>query len=106
MYCATNQFTELSCCGPHNKPPGVRGLGKHYHIHFNPKLGHGTCEINHIPFYVCNQCTYMIDQSWTPSVSENQQQLYQPAKDCTYWPILGYYNNCNIIQLSHKAKSF
>ena len=33
-----------------------------------------------------------------------QQPHYQNFKDCTYWPVLGYFNNWNIIQLSHKGK--
>ena len=30
MYCNTNQFPTLPFCGPHSKPRGSRGLGKHY----------------------------------------------------------------------------
>ena len=45
MYCATNQFPELKFLGTHNKPHGVHGLGKHYHIRFDTKLGHGICAI-------------------------------------------------------------
>ena len=50
IYCNNNQFTELKCCIPHNKPHGARGLGKNYHLQFYTKLGHGTCEI------CCNTC--------------------------------------------------
>ena len=38
MYCNKNQFPELPFCGPHSKPHGARGLGKHYHLRFDPKL--------------------------------------------------------------------
>ena len=38
IYCAINQFTELKFLGPHNKPHGVRGLCKNYHMRFDPKL--------------------------------------------------------------------
>ena len=31
IYCNTNQFPTLHFCGPHSKPHGARGLGKHYH---------------------------------------------------------------------------
>ena len=34
MYCNTNQFPTLQFCGPHSKPHGARGLGKHYHLRF------------------------------------------------------------------------
>ena len=32
MYCDTNQFPELTFCGPHPKPHGARGLSEHYHL--------------------------------------------------------------------------
>ena len=48
MYCETNQFPEVHFLGKHNKPHGVRGLGKVYHMCFDTKLVHGTCEINRV----------------------------------------------------------
>ena len=59
--CATNQFPELLCCDPPNKPHGVRGLGKHYHMCFYTKIVHLTCAIRCIP-RLCNKFTSMIDQ--------------------------------------------
>ena len=41
MYCNKNQFSALPFCGPNSKPHGTRGLSKHYHLHFDPKLGNG-----------------------------------------------------------------
>ena len=41
MYRNTNQLPTLPFCGPHSKPRGARGLGKHYHLRFDPKLGMG-----------------------------------------------------------------
>ena len=49
MYCDTNQFPELSFCGPYPKPHGSRGLSKNYHLRFYPKLGHGICAVCRIP---------------------------------------------------------
>ena len=49
MYCATNQLPGLNVLGTHNKPHGVRAIGKHYHIRFYSKLGHGKYEIRRIP---------------------------------------------------------
>ena len=49
MYCNTNQFPELSFSVPHSKPHGARGLSKHYHLRFGPKLGMGVCAIRRIP---------------------------------------------------------
>ena len=43
MYWDTNQFPTLKFCGSHPKPHGARGLSKHYHLRFDPKLGHGIC---------------------------------------------------------------
>ena len=54
MYCNTNQFPTLPFCGPHSKPHGARGLGKHYHLRFDPKLGMGKCAILLI---LANKCT-------------------------------------------------
>ena len=39
IYCNTNQFPELPFSGSHYKPHGARGLSKHYHLPFNPKVG-------------------------------------------------------------------
>ena len=48
MYCATNKFPVLNYLGPHKKPHGVHELGRHCHMCFGTKLGHGTCEIHRI----------------------------------------------------------
>ena len=49
MYCNINQFPVLPFCVPNSKPHGARGLSKHYHFRFDPKLGHGICAICRIP---------------------------------------------------------
>ena len=67
IYCATNQFPDFSCCVPHNKPHGLSGLGKNYHMRFDPKLGHGTCEVCHITC-ACMKYISIIYQPWNPSV--------------------------------------
>ena len=41
MYCNTNQFPKLPFCGPYSKLHGARGIVKHYHLRFYPKLGMG-----------------------------------------------------------------
>ena len=45
MYCNTNTLPELPFYSPHYKPHGERGLSKHYHFRFDPKLGNGICAI-------------------------------------------------------------
>ena len=49
MFLNTNRFPELQICGPHTKPHGVRGFSKHYHMWFDPKLGHVICAMCQIP---------------------------------------------------------
>ena len=57
----TNQFPELLFSGPHSKPYGPRGLSKHYHFRFDPKIGMGLCAISRIPC-ACVACTSMLDK--------------------------------------------
>ena len=56
MYCNKNQFPELPFCGTYSKPHGAIGLGKHYHLCFDPKLGMGKCTISCITC-ACVACT-------------------------------------------------
>ena len=104
MYCNTNQFPELSFCGPHSKSHGARGLSKHYHLRFYQKLCMGICAINRIPCY-CVACTSMLDKPWIYVIPSDEQERYKPVTKCTYWPVLGSFNNCNIIILSQKSTS-
>ena len=78
MYCNTNQFPTLPFCGPHSKPHGARGLGKHYHLRFNPKLGMGKCEIPRIPC-ACAACTSMPDKTWISGIPPEKQERYKPV---------------------------
>ena len=59
MYCNTNQFPELSFCGPHYKPHGASGLSKNYQLRFDPKIGNGVCEICRIQC-ACVACASII----------------------------------------------
>ena len=59
MFYNTNQFPSLPFCGPHTKLHCVRGLGKHYHMVFDQKLGHGIYSIFRIP-YTCAEYIYML----------------------------------------------
>ena len=103
-YCNTNQFLTLPFCGPHSKPHVARVLGKHYHLRFDPKLGMGKCAILRIPCaYVA--CTSMMDKAWISRIPSEKQERYQPVTKCTYWPVLGEFNNWNIIELSSKSNS-
>ena len=102
MYCNTNQFPALTFCGPHSKPHGARRLSKHYHLLFDTKLGNGVCAICRIPccFVVC---TSMLHKPWIPGIPSDEQERYKSFTKCTYWPVLGSFNNWNIIPLSHKS---
>ena len=95
FYFTTNQFPQLPFFGPHNKPRVVCGLIKHYHMHFETKLGCGTCAIRCITS-VFTLYESILDKPWTPGMTPYQQAHYQPVKDCTCRPLLG-----SLIQLKH-----
>ena len=78
------------------------GLSKHYHLSFYPKLGMVICEIFHIPC-ACVACKSMLYKPWIYGITPDAQERYKPITKCTYWPVLGSFNNCNIIQLSQKS---
>ena len=102
MYCSKSQFTELNFLGKQNTPNDVRGLCKHYHIRFYPKIGHGTYAICRISC-ACTLYNSSLDQPCIPGFPAQKQPRFLPVKYCTYWPLSCYFNNCNIIKLSHKA---
>ena len=86
------------------KPHGVRGLSKHSYILLDPKLGHGMCDICKIPCS-CVEYITMLDYTYSPGVSHTEQPRYQPVFYCTYWPVLGTYNNWNIKNFTNKLHS-
>ena len=104
MYCNTNQFPALTFCGPNFKPHGARGLGKYYHLHFDPKLAMGVCKTFRIPC-ACVACTSMLDKAWISGIPSDKQDCYKPVTKCTYWIVLRVFNNWNIIQLSSNSAS-
>ena len=105
MYCNTNELPALPFCGTHSKPYGARGLSKHYHLSFYPKLGNGVCKILCIP-YACATFTLMLYKHLISGIPSDKQDRYKLVTNCTYWPVLGSFNNCNIIQLSQKSTPF
>ena len=78
MYCNTNKLIALSFCGPHYKPHGARGLSKHNHLRFDPKIGNGVCEILHIPC-ACVACTSMIYKPQISGIPSDEQDCYKPV---------------------------
>ena len=48
-------------------------------------------------------CTNMLYNTWSPDVYHSQQPCYQPNIDCTYWPVLGYFNDSIIIKFFNKT---
>ena len=78
---------------------------KHYNLSFDPKTGHGICDICCIP---CDRAAFtsMIDQPWISGIPLKKQTRYQPVTDCTYWLVMGSYNNLNIIHLTPKSPPF
>ena len=45
----------------------------------------------------------MLDKRWIYGIPSDEQDCDKPVTKCTYWPLLGYFNNWNIIQLSQKS---
>ena len=80
-------------------------MSKHYHLSFDTKLGHGICEILRI---LCAfvSCTSVLDQPWISGIPSKKQARYQPVTDCNYWPVIGSYNNWNIIEITPKLTPF
>ena len=76
----------------------------HYHLSFDPKLGTGVCAIFCITCD-CDACKSMLDKPWTSGISSDKQERYKPVTKCTYWPILGSFNNWKIIEISPKSTS-
>ena len=64
----------------------------------------GKCEIRRIPC-ACVACTSMLDKPWIYSIPSEKQERYKPVTECTYWLVLGAFNNWNIIELSSKSTS-
>ena len=95
IYCNTNQFPELSFSVSHSKPHGARGLSKHFHLRFDPKLGMGVCKIFRIPC-ACVACTSMLDKAWISGIPPDKQDRYKPVTKRTYWPVLGASQMCQM----------
>ena len=101
MFFNINQFPSLPFCGPHRKKYGVRGFSKHYHMLFNTKLCQGIYARLSIPC-ACADWTSMLDKTWIRGLTPQQKPRYQPVTYFTYWPVLGSFNNWNIIIFPHK----
>ena len=65
----------------------------------------GVCEIRLIPC-ACVACTSMLYKPWISGISSDKQERYKPITKCNYWPVLGSFNNWNIIQLSQNSTPF
>ena len=47
----------------------------------------------------------MLDKPWISGIPSDKQERYKPVTKSTYWPVLGAFNNWNIIELSSKSTS-
>ena len=45
----------------------------------------------------------LLDKPWISGIPSDKQDCYKPVTKCTYWPVLGAFNNWNIIELSSKS---
>ena len=60
-----------------------------------------------LPHTMCMCCMYI--NAWQTldfGIPSTKQALYQPVINCTYWPVLGSYNNWNIVELTPKSIPF
>ena len=105
IYLNTKKFPALSFCAPNSKPHGPRGLNKHYHLLFDPKLGNGVCAICCITC-ACVACTSMLDKPCISGIPSDEQEHYLTVTNCTYCPVPGSLKNWNIIQLSQKSTPY
>ena len=48
----------------------------------------------------------MLYKPWIYGIPSEEQAHYQPVTNCTYWSVLGSYNNCNIIEITPKSTPF
>ena len=53
----------------------------------------------------CVTCTSMLDKPWISGIPSEKQERYKPVTKCTYWLVLGAFNNWKIIELSSKSTS-
>ena len=64
----------------------------------------GVCAIRRIPCAYF-ACTSILDKPWISGISSDKKEHYKPVTKCTYCPVLGAFNNYNIIHLSSKSTS-
>ena len=48
----------------------------------------------------------MLDKPWISEIPSKKKSRYQPVTNYTYFPVLGSFNNWNIIKLSQKSTPF
>ena len=48
----------------------------------------------------------MLDKPWISGTPSDKKERYKPLTNCTHWPVLGSFNNWNIIQLSPKSTPY
>ena len=80
-------------------------MGNHYHLRFDPKLGHGIYAIRCIPC-ACVVCTAMIDKPCIYGILSKREARYQTVINCTYWTFMVSYKNWYIINLTSKSTPF
>ena len=51
--------------------------------------------------YMC--CLYIkFRKNWFPGVSHKEKTRHQTVLDFKYWPVLGFFNNRNIVKFTNK----
>ena len=58
------------------------------------------------PYTMCGCSLYInVGQTWGIRYSNREKEHYKSVTKCTYWPVLGAFNNWKIIELSSKSTS-
>ena len=105
--CAGEWWCDTKNCNNglwYNPVPSLTFYGTHaktYRVRCLRNLYCGTCEIFQM-ICECYGCTSILDKPWIPGVVPLKQILYQPVQYFTYWPVLGSFNNWNIITFYNK----
>ena len=48
----------------------------------------------------------MLDKPWISGIPSYEQERYKPVTKCTYWPLLGFFKNWDIIQFPQKSTPY
>ena len=79
--------------------PTKYGIRAMYNIRADYELGENTIALRRVPCY-CTHCTDTMLAKWDHNISDpKKQDRYKPTKNCVLWPVLGEFNDWQIMSL-------